>query len=177
MEVINTLLNDVQVIKSPAFHDQRGGFVKLFNQQAPLLEQYQIKQVNFVQNKEKGILRGLHYQKGSFAESKLFRVLKGRIQLAFIDLRADALDHTKAATIILDQPDIGVLVPKGFATGYLTLEDDTDVLYYSDNIYEPTAEGGIRWDDPLFRIQWLTFNPDLSHKDRAWADFTPTINQ
>jgi len=176
MEVINTLLNDVQVVKSDALHDQRGSSIQLFHQQTPLLEPYQIKQVNFVQNKDRGILRGLHYQKGSFAESKFFRVLKGRIQLACIDLRADVLDHTKAATIILDQPDIGVLIPKGFATGYLTLEDNTDVLYYSDNVHEKTAEGGIRWDDPLFRIQWLTFNPDLSHQDRAWNNFTPSIN-
>lgn len=170
MEQINTLLADVSVIKSPAFFDQRGGFIKLFNQQASLLENYQIKQVNFVQNKEKGILRGLHYQTGEYAESKFFRVLKGSIQLAFVDLRTGPLNYKKASTIVLDAPDIGVLVPRGFATGYLTLEDHTDVLYYSDNIYMPSAEKGIRWNDPLFKIQWLAFNPDLSQKDRAWAN-------
>ncbi len=173
MELINTLLEGVQVVKSPAFYDQRGGFVKLFNQQAAMLEQYDIKQVNFVQNKKKGIIRGLHYQTGSFAESKFFRALKGRIQLAFIDLRTADCDHKKASTFILDSPDIGVLVPRGFATGYLTLEDDSDVLYYSDNIYAPSAEKGIRWDDPLFNIQWRTFKPDLSQKDSAWDDFVP----
>jgi dTDP-4-dehydrorhamnose 3,5-epimerase len=174
MEQINTLLEDVQVIKSPAFFDQRGGFIKLFNQQAPVLEKYEIKQVNFVQNKEKGILRGLHYQTGTFAESKFFRVLKGRIQLAFVDLRQAPFDHTKAGTFTLDSPDVGVLIPRGFATGYLTLEENTDVLYYSDNIYEPSAEQGLRWDDPLFKLQWLTFKPDLSQKDKAWADFKIT---
>jgi len=172
MELINTLLQDVCVVKSPAFYDNRGGFVKLFNKQASILENYEIKQVNFVQNKEKGIIRGLHYQSGNFAESKFFRVLKGRIQLAFIDLRNNELNHTKAATFILDSPDVGVLIPRGFATGYLTLEDDTDVLYYSDNIYEPSSEKGIRWNDPLFRLQWLNFNPDLSPKDKKWNDFT-----
>lgn len=178
MELINTLLDDVHVIKSPAFYDQRGGFVKLFNQQSALLDNYQIKQVNFVQNKEKNTIRGLHYQTGQFAESKFFRILRGRIQLAFIDLRDPSnADGTKAATIILDKPDIGVLVPRGFATGYLTLDDHTDVLYYSDNIYEPKSEKGIRWDDPLFKIQWLAFNPDLSQKDRNWSNFVPTTKQ
>lgn len=171
MELVNTLLEDVHVIKSPAFYDQRGGFIKLFNQTNKLLKDYDIKQINFVQNKKKGIIRGLHYQRGTFAESKFFRILKGRIQLAFIDLRSNDLNHKKATTFILDSPDVGVLIPRGFATGYLTLEDDTDVLYYSDNIYEPSSEKGIRWDDPLFRLQWLNFKPDLSQKDRKWANF------
>lgn len=175
MEQIKTLLEDVQVIKSPAFFDQRGGFIKLFNQQASILEKYEIKQVNFVQNKEKGIIRGLHYQTGTFAESKFFRVLKGRIQLAFVDLRSAPFNNKKAGTFTLDSPDVGVLVPRGFATGYLTLEEDTEVLYYSDNIYEPSAEKGLRWDDPLFKIQWLSFKPDLSEKDKAWANFESTI--
>ncbi|WMX15760.1 MULTISPECIES: dTDP-4-dehydrorhamnose 3,5-epimerase family protein [unclassified Aureispira] len=175
MEQINTLLKDVQIIKSPAFFDERGGFIKLFNQQAPILEQYEIKQVNFVQNKQKGIIRGLHYQTGTFAESKFFRVLTGRIQLAFVDLRQAPFNHQKASTFILDSPDIGVLVPRGFATGYLTLEENTDVLYYSDNVYEPSAEQGLRWNDPLFKIQWLTFQPNLSQKDKAWANFATTI--
>ncbi|BDS15248.1 dTDP-4-dehydrorhamnose 3,5-epimerase family protein [Aureispira anguillae] len=177
MEQTNTLLEDVLVIKSPAFFDQRGGFIKLFNQQATVLEHYEIKQVNFVQNKEKGIIRGLHYQTGAFAESKFFRVLRGSIQLAFVDLRTSPLDYKKASTITLDKPDMGVLIPKGFATGYLTLEANTDVLYYSDNIYEPSSEKGIRWDDPLFKIQWLTFNPDLSQKDRAWPNMNNTNEQ
>jgi len=175
MEQINTLLEDIYVIKSPAFFDQRGGFIKLFNQQAPILEKYEIKQVNFVQNKKKDIIRGLHYQTGNFAESKFFRVLSGRIQLAFVDLRQAPFDYQKAGTFILDSPDVGVLIPRGFATGYLTLEENTNVLYYSDNVYEPSSEQGLRWDDPLFKLQWLTFKPDLSQKDKAWADFKATI--
>lgn len=176
MERINTLLKDVHVIKSPAFFDQRGGFVKLFNQQASLLEHYDIKQVNYVQNKEKGIIRGLHYQTDTFAESKFFRVLKGSIQLAFIDLRTPPLTYKNAGTFILDSPEIGILIPRGFATGYLTLEENTEVLYYSDNIYEPSSEKGIRWDDPLFKIPWLAFNPDLSLKDRTWSNFTSSTH-
>lgn len=164
MKVINTLLSTVQVIQSPAFVDNRGGFVKLFNQQDPLLENYHIKQVNLVQNKQAHILRGLHYQTGEWAEAKFFRVLRGSIQLGFVEVSTG-----KAATIVLDKADIGVLVPRGFATGYLTLETDSEVLYYSDNVYHPAAEKGILWKDPAFALDWQTDQPDVSEKDAAWA--------
>ena len=68
------------------------------------------------------------------------------------------------------------MIPRGFAVGYLTLEEDTEVLYYSDNVFEASAQKGIRWDDPLFRIQWLTFNPDLSRQDSLWPNFIPPTN-
>lgn len=171
MKIVNTILKEVKVLKSPSFQDQRGGFMKLFNGLDEQLKHYAIEQVNYVQNKQKDILRGLHYQKGEFAESKFFRALRGRVQLAFADLRPTSATYLEAATVILQQPDMGVLVPRGFATGYLTLEEDTDVLYYSDNIYNPDTEGGIRWNDSMFKIQWLSFNPSLSAKDENWSDF------
>ncbi|MCP4440190.1 MAG: dTDP-4-keto-6-deoxy-D-glucose epimerase [Aureispira sp.] len=174
MQVVNILLGDVKVLQSPNFQDQRGGFFKLFNGLDEHLKHYAIEQVNYVQNKQKGILRGLHYQKGDYAESKFFRALKGKIQLAFADLRPKSPTYLKATTFTLGQPDMGVLIPRGFATGYLTLEDDSDVLYYSDNIYKPETEGGIRWNDPKFKLQWLSFKPNLSAKDQNWSDFDET---
>lgn len=171
MKTVQTLLDDVQVLQSPAFVDERGSFTKLFSQAT--LPAYQIQQVNYVQNSRAGILRGLHYQKNEWAESKFFRVLRGRIQLAFVDVRHSLHSPAVAATFVLDRPDIGVLVPRGFATGYLTLVDDTDVLYYSDNAYHPSAEGGIRWDDPAFALPWQTTTPDLSDKDAAWSFVAP----
>lgn len=169
MKVINTLLSEVQIIQSPAFVDNRGGFVKLFNQQDALLKSYHIQQVNFVQNKQACILRGLHYQTGDWAEAKFFRATKGRIQLAFVDTRTGQAAADLAATVVLEQPDIGVLVPRGFATGYLTLSEDAEVLYFSDNVYHPAAERGIRWDDPAFALDWQTKRVDVSDKDAAWA--------
>lgn len=173
MEAIQTLLNDVHVVQSPSFVDGRGGFMKLFNSASPLLQIYHIQQVNFVQNRHCNTLRGLHYQTGEWAESKFFRVLRGHIQLAFIDLRQGDYRPQYAETIMLNRPDVGVLIPRGFATGYLTLADHTDVLYYSDNSYHPAAEQGIRWNDPAFDIPWQTTHPDLSDKDAAW-DNVPT---
>lgn len=169
MEIINTLLSDVQVIKSNAFVDARGGFVKLFNQQDPLLNHYHIQQVNFVQNNQAHILRGLHFQTGTWAESKFFRVLKGSIQLGLVDVRTGKGSPELAGTIILDKADVGVLVPRGFATGYLTLSKNTDVLYYSDNVYHPASERGIYWNDPAFALDWQSKAPDVSDKDAAWA--------
>ena len=171
MKLIETLLSDVQIIRSNSFDDDRGGFIKLFNKDSTLFNNYKTEQINFVQNKKKGILRGLHYQIGEFSESKFFRVLKGSIQLAFADLRINSQTKDKSGTYILDTPDIAVLIPKGFATGYLTLKDNTEVLYCSDNIYHPLSEKGIRWNDPSFDFQWLDSNPELSQKDKTWKDY------
>lgn len=172
MEIIKILLDDVYVIKSPAFSDHRGGFTKLFHRSIPVLKKYQIEQINFVENKHKNILRGLHYQEGSFAESKFFRVLSGKTQLAFVDLRNPQKGVT-SETFVLDKPNIGLLIPKGFATGYLTLEANSTVLYYSDNQYQPIAEKGLRWNDPLLQIDWQCQQPELSEKDKQWPSFKP----
>ena len=171
MKIIKTILDDVYVVKSPAFSDQRGGFTKLFHRSIPSLQSYQIEQINFVENNDKNTLRGLHHQEGSYAESKFFRALSGKIQLGFVDLRTDKPDASCSATYILDSPDIGVLIPRGFATGYLTLEDNSNVLYYSDNIYKAETEKGIRWNDPLFDLMWHCDNPKLSKKDQGWSDY------
>ncbi len=172
MRIISKLLDDVYVIESPAFSDHRGGFTKLFHRSIPTLKKYQIEQINFVENKHKNILRGLHYQEGCFAESKFFRVLSGKVQLAFVDLR-DPQKGPIAESFVLDTPNIGLLIPKGFATGYLTIEPNSIVLYYSDNQYQPTAEKGLRWNDPLLKIDWQCRQPKLSEKDKQWSDFQP----
>lgn len=169
MKIISTLLTDVQLIQSPAFVDERGSFVKFFNQEASLVQEYNIRQVNFVQNKQANILRGLHYQTGDWAEAKFFRVLRGSIQLGVVDARTGVASPDRASTIVLDRPDQGVLVPRGYATGYLTLSEEAEVLYFSDNVYHPQAEQGIRWDDPAFALDWQTKQPDVSEKDAAWA--------
>lgn len=171
MQIISTLLDDVYVIESPAFSDQRGAFTKLFHRTIPSLSNYKIEQINFVENKHKHTLRGLHYQISIYAESKFFRVLSGKIQLGFVDLRTTQANASCSATFILDRPNIGVLVPRGFATGYLTLEDNCNVLYYSDNIYKADHEKGIRWNDPLFDLNWEFDHPELSKKDQSWPDF------
>ena len=169
MKIIKALFGGVVVVESPCFRDNRGGFVKLFNKQVDFLEGYTIEQINFVQNKEANVLRGLHYQQGDAAESKFFRVMTGKIRLGFVDMRVDSETYLQGGTFDLDSSEFGVLIPRGFATGYLTVQSDTDVLYYSDNTYQPEHESGIRWDDPKVALAWDTKAPIVSEKDEKWA--------
>ena len=174
MQNIKTLFEDIHIIKSPVFEDNRGRFTKLFNTTPPL-HSFQIQQINCVDNHQKDILRGLHYQKGPWAESKFFRILSGSIRLAIADLRKESIHYTKSLMIDIQSTDVGVLIPKGCATGYLVTQPNTTVLYYSDNAYKPESEGGIRWDDPTFSFNWQTNNkPILSEKDMTWNNFNIT---
>lgn len=168
MKVIDKLLDEVYIIESPLFQDERGAFLKVFNNTITPLADYHIQQVNYVETVEKHTLRGLHYQKGEFAESKFFRVVKGKAQLAFVDVRVGSNTYLKAETVVLDSPSKGVLIPRGFATGYLSLEDNTIILYSSDNIYYPKSECGILWNDNKLGISWLVEYPILSEKDKNW---------
>lgn len=163
-------LNEVKLISMPSFKDARGSFKKIFHSLPPL-ENYHIKQINFVENNSAGILRGLHYQTEPYAEAKIFRVISGAIQLVYFDVRASSETYKKAATICLDDDTSAVLVPRGFATGYAVLRENSSVLYLSDNIYYPEEERGIRWNDPVLDIKWEVEYPLLSGKDKAWKDF------
>lgn len=163
--------SEVKEIKGPCFTDERGAFVKVYSEHIQGLEIFDIKQINLVTSLEKFTLRGLHYQTGKHAEGKFFRVVKGGIQLCFVDIREHSTTYAQFGTIILTQPELGILVPRGFATGYCTLEENTTVLYLSDNDYEPSAEKGIRWNDSSIDIEWITDNSIISDKDKLWANF------
>jgi len=127
-----------------------------------------VQQTNLVTTKENYTLRGLHYQQNDFAEAKFFRVISGSIQLAFARVNRIPL---LSDSVILSEPDVGVLVPRGFATGYLTLAENTSVLYLSDNVYRADHEAGIRWNDPSLSINWQSQSPILSEKDQKWPNF------
>jgi len=167
MKIIKEVLSEVYLLESPFFTDDRGGFLKLFNRDNPLFDQFKIQQINYVESTQKDTLRGLHYQTGEFQESKVFRAVKGSIQLAF----ADTTDVNNSAMVVLDNPAQCVLIPRGFATGYLTLSEFTTVLYISDNEYNVNVEKGIRWDDAQLKVNWMTQKPVLSEKDKKWADW------
>ncbi|WMN07700.1 dTDP-4-dehydrorhamnose 3,5-epimerase family protein [Marivirga arenosa] len=164
-------MNKIEKIDLPYFIDDRGVFRKFFNGEHPALKDFHIKQINQVNTIEKGVLRGLHYQTGEFAESKLFKVIKGRIQLATFCIDKDLKTFLESSSFELSETDSSILIPRGYATGYLVLEKNTEVLYCSDNIYEPTAEKGILWDDHNLKIKWLINNPILSEKDKSWEKF------
>ena len=144
----------------------------MFNSDNDFLQHYTVRQINYVVSVEKHTLRGLHYQQGEAAESKIFRVVKGSAQIAFADVRPDSPTYKTATTLVLDSPKQAIAIPRGFATGYCTLTDNTTMLYSSDNDYDISTEAGLLWNDPKLKIDWLVENPILSEKDKAWALLT-----
>ncbi|KAA5548787.1 dTDP-4-dehydrorhamnose 3,5-epimerase family protein [Adhaeribacter rhizoryzae] len=157
------------LFESHYFEDERGVFLKVFNTDNSFLSDYTVKQINYVTSAEKHTLRGLHFQHGDNAESKVFRVINGAAQVAFVDVRPDSPTYLQASTVVLDNPKRAVAIPRGFATGYLTLTNNTVMLYLADNDYNVSTEGGLLWNDPALNINWLEKNPILSDKDKAWA--------
>ena len=159
----------VKLLNQNVPEDQRGSFTKIF-QKRGLLPEYSIEQVNYVKTAQKNTIRGLHYQMKEYAESKIFRVVKGSIYCLFVDLRANHRTFATGGKCFLDKSSQAILLPRGFATGYLTMEDHCEVLYLSDNIYNAEFEGGIRWDDPKLEFDLPNASHLLSEKDRNWAN-------
>jgi dTDP-4-dehydrorhamnose 3,5-epimerase len=131
-------------------------------------------QANVSWNAEQGTLRGMHFQRPPHAETKLVRCTRGAVYDVIVDLRPDSETYKQWLGVELtDANRRALFVPEGFAHGYQTLAPDSEVIYQVSAAYAPKAEGGVRWDDPAFAIEWP--DPDnalLSDKDRSWPDFT-----
>ena len=131
-----------------------------------------IVQSNISGNKTKGTLRGLHYQKEPFAEDKIITCLTGEMYDVVIDLRVNSTTYLKWKSFYLTPENRKMLfIPAGFAHGYQTLKNNTLILYYSSNFYNPMAELGIRYDDPFFKIKWPQKVRSISAKDKSWLSF------
>jgi dTDP-4-dehydrorhamnose 3,5-epimerase len=159
------------VIEPEELADERGFFARVWC--ARELEDQGLEpsltQASIAFNTRKGTLRGMHYQIPPHQEVKIVRCTAGAIFDAIVDLRPESPTYMQAAHLVLSARNRKMLyVPKGFAHGYQTLEDDTEVFYQMSEFYTPGAEGGIRWDDPTLAIPW----PDveeriISERDRA----------
>jgi dTDP-4-dehydrorhamnose 3,5-epimerase len=166
-----TKLKGCFVIEPTIFKDDRGYFFESFNHREFCKAIGQ--EVNFVQDNQsyskKGVLRGLHFQKGEHAQAKLVSVLDGRIQDVVVDLRKNSPTFGEHLSIELGNENKRQLfVPRGFAHGFLTLSESARVLYKCDNYYDKRAEGGIRFDCPELNIRW-SLNSNallLSEKDK-----------
>lgn len=181
----------------PAVHgDSRGYFMETYSQRD--MEEAGID-ITFVQDNQscssKGVLRGLHFQK-NFPQTKLVRVIKGRVFDVAVDLRKNSETYKKWFGIELtDDNKLQFLIPKGFAHGFLVLSDIAEFCYKCDDFYHPGDEGGIAWNDPEIGIEWpelygeykgtasgngyamidgTTLN--LSEKDQLWAGLSDTFN-
>ena len=155
------------------FRDDRGYFLETFSMK--WFEPLGI-QPNFVQDNQsvskKGVLRGLHFQKPPYAQGKLVRVSSGRALDVAVDLRKGSPTYGKHVTCVLDaEQQNAFYVPEGFAHGFVALEDNTTFLYKCTDYYQPSAEGGLLWNDPELGIDWGIENPQVSPKDEVLSLF------
>jgi dTDP-4-dehydrorhamnose 3,5-epimerase len=170
-------LSGVYIIALEKFEDERGFFARAFCRRE--FEKHNLSadfvQANLSFNRRENTLRGLHYQVFPHEEVKLVRCLRGSLFDVVVDLRADSGTYLKWVAFELDAERRNMIyIPEGFAHGYMTLADDTEVFYQVSEYYAPEAENGIRWDDPLFDIDWpQKAGLIISEKDAAWPNFEP----
>jgi dTDP-4-dehydrorhamnose 3,5-epimerase len=170
MEFVETFIKGVFLITPKVFGDARGYFCETFKKRE--FERH-IGATDFVQDNESkssfGVLRGLHFQKGDYAQSKLVRVIKGAVLDVVVDIRPASPTFGKYLSVELNGVNKQQLfVPRGLAHGFLVLADDTVFSYKVDNVYSPENEAGIRYDDPDLDIDWQIDKTQLllSEKDR-----------
>ena len=174
MIFIETELKDATIIELERREDERGFFARTWCQNE--FEEHglvaRIVQANMSYNRLKGTLRGMHFQNAPYAETKLVRAVRGAIYDVIIDLRPDSPTFKRWIGVELSADNRRALyVPEGFAHGFQTLSDDADVMYQVSAFYTPGAEGGLRYNDPSFDIQWPLPVSVISDKDAAWPDY------
>ncbi len=176
MNFIRTEIEDVVIIEPKVFADERGYFMESFRQDK--LEEFLGFKVNFCQDNEskssKGVLRGLHYQLSPFAQTKLVRVIKGRVLDVAVDIRRGSPTFGKYVAVELSEENKRQLfVPRGFAHGFVVLEDETVFAYKVDSYYSPECDRGIAFDDPEIGIEWPFAKKEmnLSAKDTKQPSF------
>jgi dTDP-4-dehydrorhamnose 3,5-epimerase len=168
MEVIETYIKGLFVIKPKVFEDARGYFFESFNN--ALFEKAGLH-LNFVQDNQslsqKGVLRGLHLQNPPHAQGKLVRVITGAVYDVAVDIRKNSPTFGKYFALELSGKNKWMMyIPEGFAHGFLTLEDNTVFSYKCTNYYHKAAEDCLLWNDPAIGINWNAENPLLSEKDK-----------
>lgn len=157
MEYIKTGIEGPVIIEPRVFGDARGYFFESFSQRD---FEAHVGPVSFVQDNEswsakRGVLRGMHFQKGDFAQAKLVRVARGRVLDVAVDIRPGSPTFGRFEKVELSAENKRMFfIPRGFAHGFLVLEDDTVFQYKCDNYYAPASEGSFRWDDPELGIDW-----------------------
>ncbi len=172
MKFTRTEIPDVVIVDPKVHGDERGYFVETFR--ADKLEAFLGYQINFCQDNEskstKGVLRGLHYQLHPAAQTKLVRVIHGSVLDVAVDIRIGSPTFGKHVAVELSAENKRqLLVPRGFAHGFVVLEEDTIFAYKVDNYYSPENDRGIAFDDPELNIDWQLPHSELklSEKDKA----------
>lgn len=171
MAVIKTNVEGVLIIEPQVFGDERGYFFESYNE-----ERFRAEtgiETHFVQDNESkskyGVVRGMHFQRQPHTQAKLVRVVRGRVIDVAVDIRSGSPTYGKYVAVELSESNHRqFFIPKGFAHGYVVMEDDTVFQYKCDEYYHPESEGGIAWNDPTIGIDWGINNGDiiLSTKDQ-----------
>jgi dTDP-4-dehydrorhamnose 3,5-epimerase len=169
-----TKLKGAYIIDVKRLEDERGFFGRSYCKRE--MDEYGLNtnmvQANVSYNKKKGTLRGMHMQVSPYEETKLVRCTRGAIYDVIIDMREDSDTYKQWIGVELTADSYRMLfVPEGFAHGFITLEDNTDVTYNVTQYYTPGSERGIRWNDPAFNIEWPMEPVTISDKDQAHPDF------
>lgn len=166
----------VQVFQA-TLGDSRGWFSRVL--ETGESETFSIEPVVAVNNswsRDAGTLRGLHWQARPYSEGKIVRCIRGSVLDIIVDVRAESPTFGSKATFRLESHEPSfVVVPKGCAHGILTLEDDTEIIYFTDHIYVPDAERGMRFDDPFAHLVLPLRPQQVSEKDLTWPDFQPKL--
>lgn len=170
MEIIETSIPGVVLIEPKVFGDSRGYFFESYSKRD---FDRMVRPVTFVQDNESmssyGVVRGLHYQKGAFSQSKLVRVIEGKVLDVAVDIRKGSPTFGQHVSIVLSAENHRQLfIPRGFAHGFAVLSERAVFQYKCDNLYAPSSEGAIAWNDPSLGIDWMIPSEDviLSEKDK-----------
>jgi dTDP-4-dehydrorhamnose 3,5-epimerase len=177
MRFLPTRLDGAFLVELEPHQDERGAFARLWD--GALFAERGLEptlaQASLSWNPGVGTLRGLHFQLPPYDETKLVRCIRGAIFDVIVDLRAGSPSYLQWEGFELTEGNRrGIYVPKGFAHGFETLVDDTEILYFISTPYAPTAASGLRWDDPALGIKWPVEPRLLSERDRRWPDFVGT---
>ncbi|SFF18138.1 dTDP-4-dehydrorhamnose 3,5-epimerase [Thermoflexibacter ruber] len=167
-EFEHTLLSNLWLITPKPFQDERGLFFRFFCKKEfeKIGFSKEFAQLNHSINKLKGTIRGMHYQEPPFAETKLVRCIKGKILDVVVDIRQNSPTFLQHYAVELSAENKRMLlIPEGFAHGFQTLEDDTEILYHHTNFYTPSAERGLRYNDLMLNISWIMLPTAISERD------------
>lgn len=168
LKITPTYLDGLFVIEPNTFIDDRGSFSRVYcEEELKKISNISIKQINHSITKEKGTVRGMHFQYEPNTETKMVKCIKGKVFDVVVDIRKDSPTFLNFFSIELtDENQKMIYIPKGFAHGFQTLEDDAELLYFHSTVYTPSNEGALNIIDPLLNIKWPLDTINLSARDK-----------
>ncbi|HVM87570.1 MAG TPA: dTDP-4-dehydrorhamnose 3,5-epimerase [Puia sp.] len=179
MQFETTPIQGVFEIKLSPYADERGVFSRLFceNELKQIGHTKNIRQVNHSLNKQKGTVRGMHFQFPPHAEIKMISCIRGKVFDVVIDLRKNSPGFLKWHSVILTPDDHNMIyIPEGCAHGFQTMEDNSELIYFHSDFYNKESEGGIRYDDPMVSIKWPLTVLNVSEKDKNYPLLNPSFS-